>query len=571
MRISKLIGERVKEIPAGVVAKSHKLLLRAGFIKQVSNGIFTLLPPAEKINLKIQNIIRKEMNKVDGQEILMPVVMPKELWEKSGRYYSIGSEMVRFKDRNNHDMLLGMTHEEAAVHAALNTIKSYDQLPFMIYQFQTKFRDEARPRAGLLRVKEFTMKDGYSFHTSQEDLEAYYQRVFDAYNNIYKKIGMKNFVSVTSDSGMMGGEKADEFQLLIDAGEDDIVICPSCNHKANMEIASGKMNSLQYPDEKVEEVYTGSAKTIAEVCSYLNIKPSQTIKAVCYAIINNEEDVVVCFIRGDREINEAKLKKILKQDIAVKDLADTGLVKGNIGCYNLNIDHAIILYDKSLEGLTGLVTGANKEDFHIKGINMKRDINVENYVDIAKVAEGDLCPICGKPLTIKKGIEIGNIFQLGTKYTQPMGMTIHMPDGNQINPLMGCYGIGVGRCLAAVVEESSDEKGMIWPVSITPWEIYLCPLRLDNDIILEKSEELYNKLSNSFDVLYDDRTVSPGVKFADSELMGIPVRVVISPRSLENNQAEVVIRRTSEKLMIDLNNLENELTKIIDKLKEDNN
>lgn len=555
MKISKLVGERVKETPNGVSALSHGLLLRAGYIKQVSNGIYTLLPPAQRVTKKIENIIREEMDKIGGQEVLFPVVMPKEIWEKSGRYYSIGQEMVRFKDRNNHDMLLGMTHEEAAVHLCQNTVKSYDQLPFMIYQIQTKFRDEARPRAGLLRVKEFTMKDAYSFHTSQEDLENYYKQVYDAYNRIYTRIGMKNFISVGSDTGMMGGGRADEFQLLIDAGEDNIVICPKCGYKSNMEVADSVIEKCKFEDEKLTEIYTAEAKTIDEVCQYLNVSPKQTIKAVCYAVVGNDEQVVIAFVRGDREINEAKLKKVVGADVVVKDLQDTGLVKGNIGPVGLNGANLTIVFDTTLEGQYGMIAGANKDGYHLKGVNIERDVKNAKFFDIAKVNEGDKCKCCGEPLTIKKGIEVGNIFQLGTKYTKSMGMTIHMPDGSQINPIMGCYGIGIGRSLAAVVEESADEKGIVWPMSIAPWHIYLCPLKNDLPEIFEKAESLYQTLSKDFEVLYDDRKTSPGVKLTDSELMGIPVRVVISPRSLENNQAEVTIRKNGDKIMVNLDEL----------------
>ena len=303
MRFSKLTGERLKETPAGVSAKSHSLLLRAGYIKQVANGIYSLLPPAQRVSLKIQAIIREEMNKIDGQEVLMPVVMPREMWDKSGRYSSIGQEMIRFKDRNDHDMLIGMTHEEAAVHLCQNVIKSYDQLPIMIYQIQTKVRDEARPRAGLLRVKEFTMKDAYSFHTSKEDLDSYYERAYDAYNRIYKRIGMKNFVSISSDSGMMGGDEAHEFQLLVDAGEDNLVICSHCDYKANMEIAISQPDKVNFEDKKLEEVYTGEAKSIEEVSSMLNISKQQTIKAVCYAVAGEKEKVIIAFIRGDNSFS----------------------------------------------------------------------------------------------------------------------------------------------------------------------------------------------------------------------------------------------------------------------------
>ena len=570
MRITKLVGERLKDTPNGIVSKSHNLLLRAGYIKQVSNGIYTLMPAAQKVSLKIINIIRDEMNKIGGQEVLMPIVMPKELWEKSGRYNSIGTEMVRFKDRNNHDMLLGMTHEEAAVHLCQNTIKSYDQLPFMIYQIQTKFRDEARPRAGLLRVREFTMKDAYSFHINQDDLENYYQVVYKSYLNIFRRMGMKNCIAVSSDSGMMGGKKADEFQLLVDAGEDNIVICPNCGYKANMEIALSQYDNVNFEDKKLEEIYTGKAKSIDEVCNFLKVSPKQTIKAVCYAIEGDSNSIVIAFIRGDKEINEAKLKNILKKEIVVKDLSDTNLVKGNIGPISLNINGLTTIFDKSLEGLCGLVCGANKDEYHLINVNVTRDISPKEFFDIAKVCDGEKCIRCGHTLEIKKGIEVGNIFQLGTKYSKSMAMTVQDANGNQINPIMGCYGIGVGRCLAGIVEENSDDKGIIWPINIAPWEIYLCPLRIDEENVYKESENLYKKLSSNFEVLYDDRNVSAGIKFNESELMGIPIRLIISPKSLKLSQAEISIRKTGEKLFVELDNLEIKLKEIIENLRSKN-
>lgn len=552
MKISKLVGERTKEVPSQITSKSQIYLTRAGYIKLVANGIYTLTMPAQRISKKIQNIIREEMDKIDGQEVLFPVVMPREMWDASGRYSSIGQEMVRFKDRANHDMLLGMTHEEAAVHLCNNTVKSYDQLPFMIYQIQTKFRDEARPRAGLIRVREFTMKDAYSFHTTQEDLEQYYNKVYDAYNTIYQRMGMKDFVAIKSDTGMMGGKVAHEFQLLTDVGEDSIVICEGCDYKSNMEVAVSKLIDFDREDKPLEEVFTGNAKEIDEVCSYLNIKPAQTCKAVCYAVVGDDKKTVIAFIRGDKEVNETKLKNIIGLEIAPKDLTSTQLVAGNIGCVNLNIEDCMIVFDKSLENAHNLITGANKDQYHIKGLNVKRDVKNAVFYDISKVNDGDICPHCGKKLKIRRGIEVGNIFQLGTKYTKSMGMTIAMPDGTNINPIMGCYGIGIGRCLASIAEERCDDKGLVWPMSITPWHVYLCPLKLDDSSVKTATETLYSALqSNNIECLYDDRTnVSAGVKFADSELMGIPVRLVVSPRSLANGEVEVSIRETGEKTMV---------------------
>lgn len=547
MLLSKLVGERTKTTPADATAASHVLLMRAGYMKLVANGIWTLAMPAKRITKKIENIIREEMDAIDGQEVMFPVVMPKELWAESGRYYSIGDEMVRFKDRSGRDMVLGMTHEEAAVQFARDTVSSYQQMPFMIYQIQTKFRDEARCRGGLIRVREFTMKDAYSFHTSQEDLEKYYQRAYDAYVRIFKRIGMKRVVAVKSDSGMMGGNIAHEYMLLTAIGEDSIVICPECGYKANMEIAV--TNRLPVRDEKSEElkeVYTADKKDIESVCKELGADAKKTIKAVCY-YEKGTENIVLCFIRGDLEINESKLTKNIGKQIVPANLTDSEVLHaGNIGCVNLNTQGMTVVYDKSLENANNMVTGANKAEYHLVGVDMARDADVKEYVDIAKVQVGDVCPVCGKPLTVENGIEVGNIFQLGTKYTKAMNMTVHNSDGKEINPIMGCYGIGVGRALASVAEESHDEKGLIWPMTIAPWHVYLCGLRLDDPTVKAEADKLYAEMTKAgIEVLYDDREASAGVKFSDCDLMGIPIRVVISPRSLAKGEIELQLRDKS--------------------------
>lgn len=565
MKLSKLVGERYKEVPNGAQLKSHILLLRAGYIKQVSTGIFSMLPPAQRVSQKIQNIIREEMNRVGGQEVLFPVVMPRELWEMSGRYQTIQEELLRFKDRTGHDMLLGMTHEEAAVHMVMNTVKSHDELPCMIYQIQTKYRDEARPRGGLIRVKEFLMKDAYSFHTSQEDLDVYYKKVYDAYNRIYKRIGLKNFISVKSDSGIMGGKVADEFMLVTDSGEDRLVLCDKCGYKANMEVASGvKTPNLEGEMKDLEEVFTGNAKTIEELCHYLNIKEEETVKAVCY--VTSEEKLVIAFLRGDYEINEKKLAKLCKSEIKVAGTDKFGLVAGNIGCVNLTVpEDALIFYDNSLENLNNFVTGANKEDYHLKNVCASRDLKDVVFDDIALVKEGDCCPVCGEKLRLTRGIEIGNIFQLGTKYTKSMGMKVSMPDGSSMEPIMGCYGIGIGRALASIIEEKGDDKGIVWPMTVAPWQVHFCPLRLDDENISAVADELYKKMQEAgIEVLYDDRIVSAGVKLTDSELMGMPIRVVISPKTMANGTAEVTMRETGETNFISLQNLLSELKAIIE-------
>lgn len=549
MRISKLVGERTKTAPSDAVIKSHSLMIRAGYIKLVANGIWSLAMPAKRIARKIENIIREEMDALDGQECSFPVVMPRELWEESGRYTSIGDELVRFKDRNARDMVLGMTHEEAAVQFARDAVNSYQQLPFMIYQIQTKFRDEGRPRGGLIRVREFTMKDAYSFHMTQEDLEAYYKRAYEAYDRIFRRIGMKNFIAVTSDSGMMGGRISHEFMLLTPIGEDSIVICPKCGLKANMEVATAANEN--YPAEeakKAEEVYTGSAKEIAEVTKYLgDVSAERTIKAVCYNIKGDSVHTVVAFIRGDLEVNEAKLKKVLQAEVVPAALSDGTLTAGNIGPVGLPEKDIIVVYDNSLRGAVNMVTGANKPEYHIKNVCEGRDFVISESFDIAKVKPGQKCPVCGAELTVENGIEIGNIFQLGTKYTESMGMTVLNAEGKAVNPIMGCYGIGVGRAIASIAEESADEKGLNWPMSVAPWHVYLCVIRPDDERVRAKAEELYAELEKrGVEVLMDDRAQSAGFKFADCDLMGIPLRLVVSPRALERDEAEIKIRSTGE-------------------------
>ncbi len=566
MLMSKLVGERTKTSPADAVIKSHALMVRAGYIKLVANGIWSLAMPAQRISRKIEAIIKEEMDAVDGQEVLFPVVMPRELWESSGRYNSIGDELVRFKDRNGRDLVLGMTHEEAAVQFARDAVNSYQQLPFMIYQIQTKFRDEGRARGGLIRVREFKMKDAYSFHLTQEDLEAYYNRVYDAYNRIFRRIGMKNFIAVLSDSGMMGGSISHEFMLLTDVGEDTLVLCPECGYKSNMEVAVCLHEPVSPEEpEELKEVYTGDAKDITDVCKLLGKPADKTIKAVCYNVKGDDKTIVVCFIRGDLEVNEAKLKKVVLKDIVPASLVDSALVAGNIGAVGLDGANIVKVFDESLRDTVNMVTGANKDGYHLVGVSVARDIGVKEFRDVAKVPKGSRCPVCGKPLDIQNGIEIGNIFQLGTKYTKSMGMTVLNQEGKAVNPIMGCYGIGVGRAIASVAEERADDKGLNWPMSIAPWHVYLCALRLDDPVVKEKADALYKAMQQAgIEVLYDDRNASPGYKFSDCDLMGIPIRVVVSPRSLANGEAEVQFRDGSLKTNLPYDDCVSELKKMID-------
>ncbi|MBQ9792619.1 MAG: proline--tRNA ligase [Clostridia bacterium] len=571
MRLSKLIAERTKETPSDAKMRSHILMLRAGYMKQVANGIFTLTSLGQKACLNIENIIREEMNRCDGQEVKFPVVMPKELWEVSGRYYSIGSEMVRFNDRANHPMLLGMTHEEAAVHLAKNWVNSYNQLPCMIYQIQTKFRDEPRSRGGLIRVREFTMKDAYSFHTSQEDLEKYYYEVHKAYEKIYERIGLKKVISVKSDTGMMGGSVAHEFMFLNHNGEDELVLCEKCGYRANQEVSECIYDNKNKEELlELQEVDTGDAKDIESVAKLLKTNAKKCIKAVVFAV-RKEEGTVVCFVRGDKEVNEAKLKKICKKDIVPFEASsEDGFCAGNIGPKGLNAKNCEIYFDLSLKDEYNLVTGANKEKYHLINFNIERDYGKVEYYDLSKVQEGQLCPHCkNHTVTISNGVEIGNIFQLGTKYTKSMSMLVKTKDGQEINPIMGCYGIGVGRNLACVVEENCDDNGIAMPLSIAPYKVHIAPLRIDDENVSKIAFDLYDKLKeNNIEVLIDDRDCMPGVKFADADLMGMPIRVVVSPRSLQNGQVEIKLRKTGETSLVFI---DESLETILDIIKNNKN
>lgn len=542
MKVSELLGERYKDRVAEI--ESQNLMVRGGYIKQVGNGIYSLMPPARRIHNKIEAILRQEMDRIDGQEVLFPVTMPATLWQASGRWESVGKELLRFKDRSGADMVLGMTHEEAAVHMAMNVASTYQKYPFMIYQIQTKFRDEPRARGGLIRVREFTMKDAYSFHTSQKDLERYYKRCYRAYERIYARVGIPEVVAVASDSGMMGGKVSHEFMLLTDIGEDTIVLCPECGYRANMEAADCIVHND--PDEAMaplEKVATYDNKTIEDVCSFLHGSAEKSAKAVVYQR-NEDDSYVLVFVRGDLEVNETKLRNYLKAEVhPAVEIDHAGLVAGAIGPVN-PAKGITVVYDRSLIGARNLICGANEEGYHFTGLNMDRDVPNAEYADVAKATVGGVCPKCGKhSLTIKNGIEVGNIFQLGRRYTESMGMTYDDEKGNRVNPIMGCYGIGVGRLMASVCEEYHDQYGPVWPISIAPWEIEICALRADQAHVKEEANKLYKSLMDEgYEVLFDDRTVSAGFMFSDADLLGSPVRIVISPKTLDRGVVEIVTR-----------------------------
>ncbi len=550
MKLKNLVSQRFKENPSDAQIASHALMVRGGYMKYVGNGIFSEYPILRRITSKIEKIIREEMNAIDGQEVLFPVVMPADLWEESGRYNSIGRELVRFEDRNRSKHVLGMTHEEAAVQLVREYASSYQQYPFMIYQIQRKFRDEARPRAGMIRVREFTMKDAYSFHTSQEDLEDYYQKCYDAYNRIFKRAGIPEVVTVKSDSGMMGGSVSHEYMLLTAAGEDTIVLCKECDYRSNMEAAENTViNENAGEMEELACVETPECKTIEAVCEFLHKDILASCKAVVYQK-NMDDAYVVAFVRGDYEVNETKLRNLVGEEIHPADITeDAPIVAGYIGPYGIS-DKVTYYVDLSLKGINSLVAGANREGYHYTGLNLERDLDKVEYVDIAKVQEGGICPCCGKPsLAISRGIEVGNIFQLGTKYTRSMKMQYMDKDNKLQYPIMGCYGIGVGRLAASICEAKHDDYGPIWPITIAPWEVHLCCMRPDNEDVRKVADGLYEDLQKQgVEVIYDDRTsVRAGEMFADADLIGAPIRVVVSPRNLKNNVVEVTTRDKSVK------------------------
>lgn len=563
MKLEKLVGERFKERPADCVIDSHAIMVKGGYIKYMANGIYSSYLPLRRIVRKIEQILREEMDKIDGQEVQFPVVMPASLWDESGRYDSIGDELLRFTDRNNAKMVLGMTHEEAAVHLVREYAQSYTKYPFMIYQIQTKFRDEARPRAGLIRVREFTMKDAYSFHTSQEDLKQYYEKCHAAYERIFERVGVPEVVSVKSDSGMMGGNISHEFMLLTPVGEDSIVLCDSCDYRANMEAAENISDIARDAESAaLEKVYTPNVHTIEDVCNFFGDETKNSCKAVVYQQ-NVDDKYVVLFIRGDLEVNETKLVNFLGEQVhAAVITEECGLNAGYIGPVNLKVNgDAVVLYDKSLEGRNNLSCGANEAEHHYKGLDMERDVPNAEYHDFAKIQEGGICPKCGKKtVKISRGIEVGNIFQLGTKYTKSMNMTYVDANGESKTPIMGCYGIGVGRLAASVCEAHHDEYGPIWPKAIAPWQVHLCAVRVDDEEVRAYADKLYEDLQNAgIEVIYDDRSVRAGVMFADADLLGIPLRIIVSPKNMKQGVVEVASRDKTLKTQIPLENVMEEI------------
>ena len=587
MKLVNLVGERFKERPADCVFDSHALMVKGGYIKYVGNGIYSLFPPMKRITQKIEKILREEMDSLGAQEVMLPVALPAKSWEESGRYETVGAELLRFKDRNGADMLLGMTHEESATQLVREYANTYAKYPLVIYQIQTKFRDEKRPRAGLIRVREFTMKDAYSFHTSYEDLEKWYDKFLHAYNRIFARAGIPETICVRGDSGMMGGSISHEYMLLTPMGEDSLATCSSCDYKSNVEAAEC---ILPTPDDigieaPLEKVHTPNIHTMEELAECIGVPTNMGAKAVVYeyeqdSIINvdgkekqvKKGDLVIAFIRGDLEVNETKLTNAAGATIIPAELNENSpVIPGFIGPIGLDGKEGIatIIYDKSLEPFNALTCGANEADYHYKNLNIKRDIGDVTYSDIATIEENMICPKCGKPtINISRGIEVGNIFQLGTKYSVPMKLEYTDETGARKPAIMGSYGIGVGRLAAAVCEAKHDEYGPIWPITIAPWQVHICLLRADDVECKKIADDIYQTLQDkNIEVIYDDREdVRPGEMFSDADLLGVPIRVVVSPRNLKENKIEITTRDKSVKEMVDVDSAIDFVSDLKDKL-----
>jgi prolyl-tRNA synthetase len=552
VRVSKLFGKTQREVPAEAETTSHQLLLRAGMIHQVAAGVYSYLPLAWRALKKIENIIRDEMDKAGGQELTLPVLQPLELWQETGRDLAFGKSLFILSDRKNRQLALGPTHEEVITELVSHYVQSYRDLPQLLYQIQTKFRDEPRPRAGLIRVREFTMKDLYSFDTDEDGLSRSYDKMLQAYHNIYTRCGLPAIL-VEADSGAIGGKDSHEFMVVADTGEDEIIYCDNCQYSANVEKAQSVKGQIESePPLPVEEVATPGAATIEEVASFFKIPRSHTLKAVFYIA---DGKLIFVVIRGDLEVNEVKLKNALHgtefRMATEAEVTEAGIVAG--AASPIGIKGIKVIADDSITSGTNFVAGANKPDTHLRNVNYPRDFKVDLTTDIALAHAGEGCPKCGAKLSSTHGIEVGHVFKLGTFLSKTLGAFFIDPEGVSQPIVMGCYGIGLGRLLAAAIEQNHDDKGIIWPLPITPYHVYLCPLYMENPKVADTAEKVYAGLeAEGLEVLFDDRDESPGVKFNDADLLGIPIRVTISPRTLEKDSAEIKKRTEKNSQLVPL-------------------
>jgi prolyl-tRNA synthetase len=550
MRLSKLFFTSLRDDPADAEMPSHRLLLRAGYIRQLGSGIYSLLPLGFRVSKRIEQVIREEIDRIGGQELEMPVVHPAELWKESGRYQKIGPELVRFKDRGGRDMVLAMTHEEVVADLVRHVVRSYRQLPAIVYHFQTKFRDEPRSRAGLIRVREFTMKDSYSIDADEAGLDRSYRLHYDAYERIFRRLGLET-VAVGADVGIMGGSEAHEFMVFNEFGEDTLVLCDAGDYAANQQIAT--MKKPEPPAEEplaTEEVATPGTTTIATLATFLGVGEDRTAKAAFF--VAGDGRLVTAIVRGDFEVNETKLTNAAKvvgglRPATAEEIRAAGMEPGYgspVGAHD-----TFVVVDDLAARTPNLVAGANRPGFHLRNVNVGRDFEPDVVADIANAREGDLCPVCGRPLALRKGIEVGNIFKLGTDFTVALDAAFIAEDGSRVHPIMGSYGIGLGRNLACIVEAHHDEKGIAWPAEVAPYPAHLVAIGASRDPQVEEIAERLHQaaLDAGREILYDDRDESPGVKLTDAELLGMPTILTVSPRSLAAGGIEVTDRATGER------------------------
>ncbi|MCH7663239.1 MAG: proline--tRNA ligase [Chloroflexi bacterium] len=557
--MSQLFTQTLRDAPADAETASHQLLVKSGFIRQLGAGIYTLMPLAKRTVTKLENIMREEINAIGGQEIFMPVVHPADLWKETNRWYEIGDEMSRFYDKNDHDMVLAMTHEEVVADLVRKDIQSYRQLPRLIYHIQTKWRDDPRPRAGLIRVREFTMKDSYSLDADEDGLDKQYRAHYQAYFNIFNRCGLPT-ISVGADVGMMGGSLAHEYMYLTPIGEDTLLLSDECGYMANRQIAEfQKPKAEPETPKKLEKVATPDIKTIDALAEFLDIPTAKTAKAVFLIAKVNEgqeqvEKFVFAIVRGDMEVNEFKLANAvaaveLRQALD-EEIKAVGAVPGYAS--PIGLKDILVVVDDAIPDSPNLVAGANEEGFHMINVNHERDYKTDIVTDIATAQAGDLCPKCGNPMRESRGVEVGNIFKLGTKYTEALGATFLNKDGVPQPVIMGSYGIGSGRLLACIAEEHNDEHGLIWPITVAPYHVHLIALRGGE----EEADKLYNDLQAAgLEVLYDERDDSPGVKFNDADLIGNPIRLTVSKRSLGDGGIELKLRKADDKEIIALDDI----------------
>lgn len=559
--MSNLYVPTLKEDPADAEIASHKLLMRAGMIRKVASGIYAFLPLGMRVLQKVENIVREEMNATGAQEILMPALQPAELWLESGRWDDYGPELMRMNDRHDHGFCLGPTHEELITALVRNELRSYRQLPTTLYQIQTKYRDEIRPRFGLLRSREFIMKDAYSFHSSVESLQETYDQMSEAYGMICERCGL-DYRPVEADSGQIGGKVTTEFMALADAGEAELVYCPNCDYAANTEVAECITQPLEYDVAAMEKISTPGVTTIAALAEFLGIDEAATVKA----LVGKDEkgQVIAVFIPGDHELNEIKIDRVFAgfQLLDDEELEATGLPKGSIGPVGVP-ESIIVAADQNLEKIARWVVGANEDGFHYVGAAQGEDFKVDVWADLSTAKAGDICPNCGTPLEEARGIEVSQVFQLGDKYSKALGAVYSAEDGSDQPFIMGCYGVGITRTLAAVVEQHNDEYGIKWPASVAPAHLCIIPLTVGDDEVYPAALRLAQTLKESFpklEIVIDDRKERPGVKFADADLIGWPTQFVVGKRGLAEGKVEVKRRATGEKFDVSFDSLADSLS-----------